>query len=244
MDLLAEGNRPRLEDPMTRERLQTMPLEELAALARSNGLEPGEDLPQKELIELLLEGYQELRQEREEGNNPSVRVEEAKFEAGEEEAPEASGTGQPSIPERYNETRAVLMVRDPHWAYAYWDVEESQAARARKDEAFEQLVLRVQDLEPGSCFDIPIQWSDSSWYIYLPNQDADYLLELGYLAGGKFRLLARSNRIRTPRENLAGDPPEEAEALFLGGSPEAFAGPSSALSSEAIPQRILSAMRE
>jgi len=229
---------------MTRERLQTMPLEQLAALARSAGIEPAESLRQEELIELVLEGCQELRQEREEGNNPSVRVEEAKFEVSDEEALVASVTAGPEVAERYNETRAVLMVRDPHWAYAYWDVEESQALRVRKDAGFEQLVLRVQDLEPGSFFDIPVQWSDSSWYLYLPNQDADYLLELGYLAAGRFRLLARSNRIRTPREALAGADPVEGGSLFLGGSPEDFAGPSSAMSSEAIPQRILSAMRE
>ena len=231
---------------MTRERLRTMPLAELATLARSNGLEPADGLDAEELIELLLEDYQEMRQEREEGNNPSVRVEEAKFEAGEEEPP-AVGAGaeeELSIPERYNETRVVLMARDPHWAYAYWDVEDAQAARVRRDSGFEQLVLRVQDLQPASSFDIPIQWSDSSWYIYLPNQDADYALELGYLASGRFRLLARSNQVRTPRESIVGEAPEESESLFLGGSPEAFAGPSSAMSSEAIPQRILSAMRE
>ena len=231
---------------MTRERLRTMPLAELATLARSNGLEPADGLDAEELIELLLEGYQEMRQEREEGNNPSVRVEEAKFEAGEEEPP-AVGAGaeeELSIPERYNETRVVLMARDPHWAYAYWDVEDAQAARTRRDSGFEQLVLRVQDLQPASSFDIPIQWSDASWYIYLPNQDADYALELGYLASGRFRLLARSNQVRTPRESIVGEAPEESESLFLGGSPEAFAGPSSAMSSEAIPQRILSAMRE
>jgi hypothetical protein len=242
MCLLAEGYRPHLEDPMTRERLRSMPLEELAALARTAGLEPAENMDSEELIELVLEGYQEMREEREEGNNPSVRVEEAKFEVGDEEVP-APAEG-PCIPQRYNETRAVLMVRDPHWAYAYWDVEEAQAARVRKDPGFEQLVLRVQDLQPASSFDIPIQWSDSSWYIYLPNQDADYLLELGYLASGKFRLLARSNQVRTPRESIAGEPPDETESLFLGISPEAFAAPSSAMNSEAIPQRILSAMRE
>jgi uncharacterized protein len=243
MGLLAEGNRSRLEDLMTRERLRTMPLEELAALARSAGLEPSEDLPAEELIELVLEGYEEMRQEREEGNNPSVRVEEAKFEMGDEEALGAGAEG-PAIPQRYNETRAVLMVRDPHWAFAYWDVEDAQASRARRDTGFEQLVLRVQDLQPASSFDIPIQWSDSSWYIYLPNQDADYLLELGYLDSGKFRLLARSNPVHTPRESFSGEAPEEAESLFLGVVPVAFAAPSSAMSSEAIPQRILSSMRE
>jgi len=228
---------------MTRERLRTMPLAELATLARSNGLEPADGLDAEELIELLLEDYQEMRQEREEGNNPSVRVEEAKFEVGEEEPPAGAQAQEPSIPQRYNETRVVLMARDPHWAYAYWDVEDAQAARVRRDSGFEQLVLRVQDLQPASSFDIPIQWSDCSWYIYLPNQDADYALELGYLAAGRFRPLARSNQIRTPRESISGEAPEESESLFLGGSPEAFAGPSSAMSSEAIPQRILSAMR-
>jgi hypothetical protein len=221
-----------------------MPLAELATLARSNGLEPADGLDAEELIELLLEDYQEMRQEREEGNNPSVRVEEAKFEVGEEEPPAGAQAQEPSIPQRYNETRVVLMARDPHWAYAYWDVEDAQAARVHRDSGFEQLVLRVQDLQPASSFDIPIQWSDCSWYIYLPNQDADYALELGYLAAGRFRLLARSNQIRTPRESISGEAPEESESLFLGGSPEAFAGPSSAMSSEAIPQRILSAMRE
>ncbi len=227
---------------MIRDRLRTMPLEELVALARSTGLEPAENLGAEELIELVLEGYREMREEREEGNNPSVRVEEAKFEVGEEEVP--APIEGPQLSQRYNETRAVLMVRDPHWAYAYWDVEDAQAARARKDAGFEQLVLRVQDLQPASSFDIPIQWSDFSWYIYLPNQDADYLLELGYLASGKFRLLARSNTVHTPRESITGDPPDEAESLFLGISPEVFAASSSAMSSEAIPQRILSAMRE
>ncbi len=229
---------------MTRDRLRTMPLAELVALARSAGLEPAENLAAEELIELVLEGYREMREEREEGNNPSVRVEEAKFEVGEEEEVPAAPIEEPHVSQRYNETRAVLMVRDPHWAYAYWDVEDAQAARARKDTGFEQLVLRVQDLQPASSFDIPIQWSDCSWYIYLPSQDADYLLELGYLASGKFRLLARSNPVHTPRESIAGDPPDEAESLFLGISPEVFAAPSSAMSSEAIPQRILSAMRE
>ena len=138
------------------------------------------------------------------------------------------------------------MVRDPHWAYAYWDVEEGQAQRARKDAGFEQLVLRVEDLEPGSFFDIPIQWSDSSWYIYLPSQDAAYVLELGYLAGGRFRLLARSNQIRTPRESLSaeGGQADGGGAAVPGRPAGGRCLPPSATSSEAIPQRILSAMQE
>jgi len=226
---------------MTRERLENTPLAELAALARTAGVEPDNDLGRDELIDLILENLAELRQEREEGNSHSVRVAEAKYEVSEEQLVASPGDGPP-LPDRYNETRVVLMVRDPHWAFAYWDIEDQKAQRVKMDAGFEQLVLRVQDLGPGTFFDIPIQWGDWSWYIYLPSQDGEYCLELGYLAGGRFRQLARSEAIRTPRE--APQNAEEADELFFGSQPEPLLGLSSALNSAAIPQRILSAMRE
>jgi hypothetical protein len=231
---------------MTRERLQSIPLEELTALARNSGLEPGDPVNRAELVEVLMESFAELKQEREEGNSPSVQVEEKKYEVAEDEELESAGKDPYPVPSRYNETRVVLMIRDPHWAFAYWDVEDSQGERVRRDPDFEQLVLRVHDCPPSSSFDIPIQWEDSSWYIYLPNPDYEYYLELGYLAEGRFKLLARSDRIRTPREAMveAGEQDTRARALFFGAQPEALDGVSQAMGSEAIPQRILSARRE
>ena len=231
---------------MTRERLQSIPLEELTAMALSAGLETVDSADRSELIESLLESYEELRQEREEGNSPSVRVGEKKYEVAADEELEAPGEDPFPLPVRYNETKVVLMIRDPHWAFAYWDIEAQKAQRVRKDANFEQLVLRVHDCGPSSSFDIPIQWEDSSWYIYLPNADCEYGLDLGYLAAGRFKLLARSNTIRTPRETIvdAGGGDEQARALFLGVQPEALNGVSRPMSSEAIPQRILSSLRE
>ncbi len=231
---------------MTRERLQSVPLEELAALARSAGLESVDSADRAELIESLLESYEELRQEREEGNSPSVRVGEKKYEVAADEELQAPGEDPFPLPARYNETKVVLMIRDPHWAFAYWDIEAQKAQRVRKDANFEGLVLRVHDCEPSSSFDIPLQWEDSSWYIYLPNADCEYGLDLGYLAAGRFKLLARSNTIRTPRETVVESASGDAQtrALFLGIQPEALNGASSPMSSEAIPQRILSSLRE
>jgi hypothetical protein len=231
---------------MTRERLQSIPLEELTALARNAGLELSGPADRTELIEVLMESFAELRQEREEGNSPSVRVEEKKYEVAADEELEPAGNDPFPLPSRYNETRVVLMIRDPHWAFAYWDIEGEQGQRVRKDPNFEQLVLRVHDCLPSSSFDIPIQWEDSSWYIYLPNPDYEYYLELGYLAAGRFKLLARSDQIRTPRDAIveAGEQDEHTRSLFFGLQPEALEGASRAMSSEAIPQRILAAMRE
>jgi hypothetical protein len=231
---------------MTRERLQSIPLEELTVLARNAGLEPIEPADRAELIEALMESFEELRQEREEGNSPSVRVEEKKYEVAADEELEPPGVDPFLVPARYNETRVVLMIRDPHWAFAYWDIEDQTVQRVRKDPNFEQLVLRVHDCRPSTSFDIPIQGEDSSWYIYLPSPDCDYSLELGYLAAGRFKLLARSNQIRTPRDTIveAGELDERTHSLFFGVQPEALEGSSRAASSESIPQRILAAMRE
>jgi hypothetical protein len=231
---------------MTRERLQSIPLEELTALARHAGLETSEPADRTELIEALVESYEELRQEREEGNSPSVRVEEKKYEVSADEELEPSGVDPFPVPARYNDTGVVLMIRDPHWAFAYWDIEEQKVQRIREDPNFEQLVLRVNDCQPSTSFDIPIQWEDASWYIYLPNPDCDYSLELGYLSAGRFKLLARSNQIRTPRDSIAveGQLDERTRSLFFDVQPEALESASSAMSSESIPQRILAAMRE
>ncbi len=196
---------------MTRERLQSIPLEELQSLARKEGLDTSECGDHAALVELILESYEEGRRDRSEQNNSSVRVEETKFEVSEDEELELSDEDACPIPHRYNESRIVLMVRDPRWAFAYWDLEDQKAASVHQREDFEQLVVRVYDVEgvefnglnAHSFFDIPVQFTDSNWYIYLPKEDRSYLLELGYIAAGRYHCLIRSNQVRTPRSTFS-----------------------------------------
>jgi hypothetical protein len=103
------------------------------------------------------------------------------------------------------------MLRDPNWAFAYWEIDEKQMHQLKAQGGFEQLLLRVHDVElidfdgsnSNSFFDIPIKPSDSNWYIYLPHQDCHYVLELGCTAKGRYHLIARSNVIHTPRRSLS-----------------------------------------
>ena len=55
-------------------------MEELLALARNEGYELSEPADRSTLIETILETLEEQRRERQEENNPNVRVEETKFE--------------------------------------------------------------------------------------------------------------------------------------------------------------------
>lgn len=136
-----------------------------------------------------------------------------------------------------------MMVRDPHWAFAYWRIEEQRLARLAAGAEAPTLLLRVHETAQAAAFDIPVQLSDSSWYIYLPNDASEYWLELGHSSGGRFHRLASSNRVKTPRESFAGQEPDDNAQQILGllSALDVLQSPSSG---EAIPQRILSSMKD
>jgi hypothetical protein len=250
---------------MTRERLLSFSLEELKRIARQEGLDPVDGMDRQALLEMILEAFEEIKQEREQESSLPILGEERKYELSQDEEVEAGTERREeyAIPQRYNETRVVLLVRDPHWAYAYWDIEDSKARSVRKASRFESLLLRVRaegDIlfdNANPYFDIPVQFTDSSWYIYLPHPNCTYTLELGYVAGGRYYLLCRSRPIRTPREALGNSVWESHPAGgTANGSVPADRGleemiehsyrliVEEASSESAIPQRIISLPRE
>jgi hypothetical protein len=103
--------------------------------------------------------------------------------------------------------RLVVMVRDPYWLHAYWElaprsVERAQAAMGQRWHGA-QPVLRVLRMQPDSAAlherDIHIHGGVRNWYIDVQDPPADYRLEIGYLAeDGFFYCLARSNEVSTP----------------------------------------------
>jgi hypothetical protein len=103
--------------------------------------------------------------------------------------------------------RLVVMVRDPYWLHAYWElsprsVDRAQAAMGQRWHGA-QPVLRVLRMQPDAAAlherDIPIHGGVRNWYVDVQNPPADYRLEIGYLAeDGSFYCLARSNEVSTP----------------------------------------------
>lgn len=198
---------------MTRERLSSLPLDELKVIASRYKIETDGELDKTSLIGLLLDYFTDLREEREEFNNTFVRGEEKKYEVSmdeEIERPSESGDRFP-IPKKYDETQITALVRDPTWAYAYWEINKSQLCDIRRGSKSGGLRLRVHDItdvdydgtNSNSHFDIPIKSKDDHWYIHLPKPGSVYVLELIYLKNKRPCLLARSNAIRTPRGGVA-----------------------------------------
>lgn len=122
-------------------------------------------------------------------------------------------TGYP-FPSFYNRDCLVLMLRDPYWIYAYWELTGSLLNYYRKkyhsrgwDDSIS--LLRVYRFPPGvgelespeGTFDIELDPWANNWYIPAGVPHRTYQVELGRQLprGGEFIPLLRSNPVTTPR---------------------------------------------
>lgn len=125
----------------------------------------------------------------------------------------ASIEEQFSIPTGYGDDRIVLMVKDPWWLYAYWEIQPGTERAARSqllpnEVPGLQSILRVHDVtgvdfpaQPANrSFDVSLSGLATNWYIHTNSPDREFIVDIGILARtGRFLLLARSNRVAAPR---------------------------------------------
>jgi hypothetical protein len=118
-----------------------------------------------------------------------------------------------AIPTGYGDHKIVLMVKDPWWLYAYWELQPEQERQARRqlkpeEAAGLRTVLRVYDVtgrnfpDEGAnrWFDITVSDLAMNWFIHVNAPNRSFIVEIGLLTrAGRFLMLARSNRVTTPR---------------------------------------------
>ena len=115
-------------------------------------------------------------------------------------------------------SRLALIVRDPYWLQAYWEVDTKTIERAKV--ALGHFwhsavpVLRLFRLEsdgvtnPKRRFlrDINIHGGVNNWYIDVTDPPSTFQLELGYLSqGSKFFPIVSSNNVMTPQRQIRDD---------------------------------------
>lgn len=107
------------------------------------------------------------------------------------------------LPYSYNETKIVLLVRDPYWAYTYWDFSGetwSWIQNFRERDHASKPILRIHNKNAATFQDIEICLDARNWYLELGIPNAEYEVELGLKDSfGNFHAIARSNRVQTPR---------------------------------------------
>jgi hypothetical protein len=108
--------------------------------------------------------------------------------------------------------RLVVMVRDPYWLQAYWElgrtgVERAQAALGQEWHSVRPILRLVEVTDGGTTSavetpvrDIDIHGGVNNWYVDVQDPPKSYRIDIGYLApSGKFFVLARSNVVTTPK---------------------------------------------
>ncbi|THB63751.1 MAG: DUF4912 domain-containing protein [Spirochaetaceae bacterium] len=201
---------------MTIERLQSLSDDVLEKLAENLEVDWEESEGREELIAMLVEAYADIRREREAANNNPVNVQEKKYDI-QEELVAAGDYGEEliDIPDRYNETRITLLLRDPSWAFCYWDINDTYLAELADEHGKAVTGLTLHVVEVACCvdnqdtvvdsFDVPVFIDDLNWYINLPNRDSFYRVRLMLQLEDSEVLLAESNAIQVPSGTLAAN---------------------------------------
>lgn len=115
------------------------------------------------------------------------------------------------IPEQ---DRVILVVRDPYWIQAYWEITKITVDRARV--AMSSLwhdakpIIRLLKVSEDSASSVveevvretQIHGGVRNWFIDVPEAQKQYRVALGYLTTcGKFHLIAKSNTVCPPAPN-------------------------------------------
>lgn len=136
------------------------------------------------------------------------RVAESKYYAG-PVMQKIAEEKQWEFPGGYDENRIVLMVRDPHWLYAYWEVNGQRRGEIAGEIGADLLnrsreVLRVYETAGWQSFDVLIDGGARSWYIKVPEPNRTYCVDIGFLTPeGRFIAAARSNWVTTPLDRMS-----------------------------------------
>ena len=195
---------------MIRQRLDDLSMESLLIVASHNQLKLDPDITRVQLVEELVEAISESRREREAGSSPSVRVQQAKYTGPCDDEIPLDHDSITALPERYACDRITLMLRDPYWAFTFWDLGRTTRDDLSSARDFDGLSLRVIEVEDHDrnditiidAFEIPVQLPDAGWYFYVPRQNARYRVQLLARRGGERRLVALSNQVYVPRAGL------------------------------------------
>ncbi len=153
------------------------------------------------------------------------RVGSSKYEGGSSKDPAIKSA--PELPKGYNKDRLVVMVRDPFWLHAYWELTDQSLRRAEaalgQDWHGARHILRVVDVTANETTstaeahikDVEISGTGNNWYVEVKNAPRSYRIDIGYVSKrGQFYAIVRSSSVTTPSPD-ASESMEEIESMLL-----------------------------
>ena len=150
-----------------------------------------------------------------------------RFEAAKEISPDmkhfSSSPINHQLPEKYNENYLTLLVRDPEWLFAYWEIHNDENSYGSK------LAIRVNNLNNQDMildhYDVILDEKATRFHIHVNKPDNKFHVVIGRkMANGDFIPILQSNIVTTPRFSVSNildkdwlPPVEYAHLLFRDG---------------------------
>jgi hypothetical protein len=176
---------------LTRAYLDSLSTNELANLADCYGIDIPPGLERifiiEELLDMALGDEYELEEDVEE---PVVFT----------EFPEAA-----ALPKQYNITFLEVLIRDPLWAFVFWEIKSHDKELYEKAPDFSGYYLKVIPLDGGTggprenSFTVSVGIHDTAWYLGFPPAEGRYRVDLCALRGNDEIVLAVSRPFMLPR---------------------------------------------
>jgi hypothetical protein len=100
------------------------------------------------------------------------------------------------LPQSYGSDTIFLIAQEPHWLFTYWDIDISRHPGGKT-------FLRVYRDEKTIEAEIEVPFETRNWYIPVKEAGCKYTVEIGYLRGSVWNVIARSYTIETPTDRLS-----------------------------------------
>lgn len=176
-------------EKLTHAYLETLSFPDLCKIADEYGLDVPESLNRRFLIGEILEL----------GEYSSKTATESMVIASEDNI-----HSEKELPKNYNETQISCVLRNPVWAFVYWNISESDNAKI-KELPNCNLMIRVcvlsseEELKPEQVLEINVTAESQEQYILLPSGQKFFRFELVYVSNNSGQVLAFSPVVSIPQ---------------------------------------------
>lgn len=192
--------------PISLSYLETLSTLDLIELAEEYDLDIPEQLNRRFIISELLEIADELNEE----------------EIDDFEEIDSSIETTNELPITYNETQIDVVLRNPAWAYVFWDISSSDLQDVINSKGFSKLLLKINFWETATSekiedlCELTISTEDRAQYIFLPAGKNTFSIDLiAEFSNVEPKKLATSRKVIIP----AGAPVISLKSLEMPISP-------------------------
>lgn len=192
---------------MTVTRLNELDDKSLEALCQKEEIDILPGMSRSDLIAALVEVYEEEEKERQKLHSLIIQIERSKFGFADDALIQTSEKPQEQeLPESYEDSYCGLLLRDPDWAFCFYEIKSIAWQNYSKQGGFKGFFLQLMENQTpeingpmNTTYRIMLDSRLGSRYIQLPKQGYYYQIEIVVVSATDRTVLTQSSIIYSPQ---------------------------------------------